>query len=458
MKEEISMRNDRVRKIIFIFIVLSINLIIFNVIHFERATSLKVSYELRTDKSDTYQVLYTQDEKFDGEKRVDINVESSNDFELLEFEIPKETKQVRLDFGAQAANIQIKNLSLVSENQVQVIQYMLTQEGHASNDLGEISKEDEIVQIILQGEDPYIILDISDINFHEESKDFRIKIAACGLVTILLLVIKKIYRVVIFLGEEMYHNRRLIWNLSKNDFKTKYAGSYLGIIWAFVQPIVTVLIYWFVFEVGFKSAPMDDFPFVLWLVAGIIPWFFFNESLLNATNSLLEYNYLVKKVVFKISILPIVKIMSSLYVHIFFIILANIIYIMNGYMPGVYMIQVIYYSLCTFILALGISYATSAMVIFFKDLGQIVNILLQFGMWMTPIMWSYEMISPQYQWILKLNPMYYVVEGYRDTFIRKVWFWERFNQTIYFWVVAVGLFIVGTVIFKKLKNHFADVL
>lgn len=452
------MCSDRVKKLVFILFVLSINLIVFNTIHFEGDTSLKVVYELLTDKSDTYQVLYTQEEEFDGEKRVDIHVESSNDFKLLEFEIPKETKKVRLDLGAQTANIQIKNLSLVFENQEKAIQYMLTQEGHPSNDLGEIVKEDDIVRITLKGDDPYIILNISDINFHEENKDFLIKVAACGLVTILLLVIKKIYRAVVLLGEEVYNSRRLIWNLSKNDFKTKYAGSYLGIIWAFVQPIVTVLIYWFVFEVGFKSAPMNDFPFVLWLVAGIIPWFFFNESLLNATNSLLEYNYLVKKVVFKISILPIVKIMSSLYVHVFFIVLANIIYMINGYMPSIYMVQVIYYSLCSFILVLGISYATSAMVIFLKDLGQIVNILLQFGMWMTPIMWSYEMISPQYQWILKLNPMYYVVEGYRDTFIRKVWFWERFNQTVYFWIVAAGLFIIGTIIFKKLKNHFADVL
>lgn len=251
---------------------------------------------------------------------------------------------------------------------------------------------------------------------------------------------------------------RLIWNLSKNDFKTKYAGSYLGITWAFVQPIVTVIIYWFVFQVGFKSAPMNDFPFVLWLIAGIVPWFFFNEALLNATNSLIEYNYLVKKVVFNISTLPVVKIISSLYVHMFFVIFANIVYLIGGYTPSIHMIQVFYYSFCTLFLVLGISYATSAIIIFFKDLGQIVNIFLQFGMWLTPIMWSYDMISPENQWILKLNPMYYIVEGYRDTFIRHVWFWERYNQTLYFWVIAIVLFFVGHIIFKKLKIHFADVL
>ena len=125
---------------------------------------------------------------------------------------------------------------------------------------------------------------------------------------------------------ELLANRRLIWKLSKNDFKTKYAGSYFGIIWAFVQPIVTILIYIFVFQFGFRAQPIaTDIPYALWLVAGIVPWFFFSEALVNATNCLLEYSYLVKKVVFKISILPIVKVSSSMFEHVFFVGLAIII-------------------------------------------------------------------------------------------------------------------------------------
>lgn len=83
----------------------------------------------------------------------------------------------------------------------------------------------------------------------------------------------------------MYQNRKLLWNLSKNDFKTKFAGSYLGIIWAFIQPIVTVVVYWFVFEKGLKAGGINtragiDVPFVLWLVAGLVPWFFFQDALM----------------------------------------------------------------------------------------------------------------------------------------------------------------------------------
>ena len=91
---------------------------------------------------------------------------------------------------------------------------------------------------------------------------------------------------------DIYKNRRLVAKLAKNDFKTRYAGSYLGIVWAFIQPVITILVYWFVFSVGFRSGTGDlGVPFVLYLVAGIVPWFFFQDALIGGTNSLLEYNY-----------------------------------------------------------------------------------------------------------------------------------------------------------------------
>jgi teichoic acid transport system permease protein len=172
---------------------------------------------------------------------------------------------------------------------------------------------------------------------------------------------------ILALPAELYQNRKLVLSLAKNDFKTKYAGSYLGIVWAFIQPIVTILVYWFVFSVGLKAGTVSDYPFVLYLVSGIVPWFFFQDALNGGTNALIEYNYLVKKVVFKISILPIVKIISALFVHVFFVVFALILCACYGYTPSLYTLQIIYYSICTFLLVLGLVYATSAIVIFFRD-------------------------------------------------------------------------------------------
>ena len=265
---------------------------------------------------------------------------------------------------------------------------------------------------------------------------------------------------ILALPAELYQNRKLVLSLAKNDFKTKYAGSYLGIVWAFIQPIVTILVYWFVFSVGMKAGTVSDYPFVLYLVSGIVPWFFFQDALNGGTNALIEYNYLVKKVVFKISILPIVKIISALFVHVFFVVFALILCACYGYTPSLYTLQIIYYSICTFLLVLGLVYATSAIVIFFRDLTQIISIFLQVGVWLTPIMWDINMLS-SHPWLIKLfklNPMYYVVTGYRDSMLGHVGIWNHASWTIYFWVVTILLFGLGSVIFKRLKPHFADVL
>ena len=263
----------------------------------------------------------------------------------------------------------------------------------------------------------------------------------------------------------VYESRKLIARLSVNDFKTKFAGSYLGIIWAFVQPVITILVYWFVFEKGMKPAAIRDaagteVPYVLWLIAGMVPWFFFSDALSGGTRALLDYSYLVKKVVFKIDILPIVKIVSAVFVHLFFLAFAVLLYTLYGYYPDVYTLQVLYYSICLFVLVMGISYLTSAVVVFFRDLNQVINIVLQVGVWVTPIMWNIDTmdISPVLKNLLKLNPLYYIVQGYRDAFIGKVAFFERWELTIYFWVVTILLFGLGSVIFKRLKPHFADVL
>ena len=111
-------------------------------------------------------------------------------------------------------------------------------------------------------------------------------------------------------------------------------------------------------------------------------------------------------------------------------------------------------------LALGLSYLTGAIVVFFRDLSQIVSILLQVLIWVTPIMWNMEAINMNgtVQRILRLNPMYYVVSGYRDTMVSGVWFFEKPGMTLYFWIVAVVIFLLGTTVFRKLRPHFADVL
>lgn len=251
---------------------------------------------------------------------------------------------------------------------------------------------------------------------------------------------------------------KLTLELAKRDLKNRYTGSLLGITWGFIQPTITILIFWFVFQVGFKSMPVDDFPFILWLMCAMIPWFFISDSLNGATNSIIESSYLVKKINFHVGILPLVKICSSLFIHLFFIAFLFLMFYFYDYDFNIYNLQVLYYLLASIVLLLGYSYITASLNIFLKDVGQIVSMLLQFCFWLTPIFWSLDIIPAKYETFVKLNPVFYITEGYRHAFIYKEWFWDKPNLSLYFWAFSILNIFVGYIVYKKLRPHFADVL
>lgn len=263
------------------------------------------------------------------------------------------------------------------------------------------------------------------------------------------------------INNSMKTNILLTFDLAKNDFKNKFAGSVFGIIWAFIQPIVTIAVYWFVFQMGFRNGNTESgVPFALWLSAGLIPWFFFSEAWNTANNSLLEYSYLVKKVVFDVKLIPFVKILSALFVHVFFVCFLMLLFICNGLFPNIFWIQTIYCSIAMIILVTGLSYLTSCLVIFFRDISQIIGVILQVQIWLTPIMWNLSMLPERFAPIFMLNPMYYIVYGYRCALVDKCWMFASAPVWlhIYFWAFTFIVFFAGTRLFEKLKIHFADVL
>ena len=286
------------------------------------------------------------------------------------------------------------------------------------------------------------------------------KLLSCAMMRVACLVFAKWYEKFTTLPVELYQSRHLIWKLAKNDFKKRYAGSYLGAVWAMIQPVVTVAMYYIVFDkiMGNTGRGTGDVPFVLFLTAGLVPWFYFNEALNNGTNAMREYDYLVKKVVFKISILPIIKIIAATFIHVFFIGVLFLVAALYGYYPTIYTVQILYYSFCLFIFVLAICYATCSIVVFFKDLAQIINIALQIGLWATPILWDIHSVNAEWVFVLKMNPLVYIVNGYRSAIYEREWFFQDFFSTMYFWIVTVVLFGIGGAVFKRLKVHFADVL
>ena len=257
---------------------------------------------------------------------------------------------------------------------------------------------------------------------------------------------------------DVIKNRQVIWALSKNDFKARFASSYLGAVWAFIQPLVTMLVFWYVFQIGLRNAPINGIPFIVWLAPAYLVWTFFSDTLSLETICIMEYSYLVKKVNFRVGTIPIMKLISGSFVHIAFILFIFLLSLIYGIGLSIYNIQIIYYFLCTLLLLLGLGWLLSSITPFIKDIPSIVNVVLQILFWSTPIVWNPEIMSQSVRNIIQINPMFYICRGYRDTFIDHIWFWERGYSNLYFWVFTLIILIVGIYTFRKLRPQFADVL
>ena len=257
---------------------------------------------------------------------------------------------------------------------------------------------------------------------------------------------------------EQWENRVMLWQLAKNDLKARFATSFLGIGWAFIQPLCTILVLWFVFQVGLRNSAVEGIPFIVWYAPAYLVWSFFQETVSNMTNCIREYHYLVRKVNFKISLIPTVKMIPGILVHVgffVFIICLNLIY---GNRFHISNLQMIYYFGCAIALAYGLGLICATIAPFAGDIQSIVNVVMNVGFWATPIVWNIESMPGTVQKILKLNPMYYVCNGYRDAWLTHVPFWHRMGTTVWFWVVALILILVGCRLFRKMSPEFVDVL
>jgi lipopolysaccharide transport system permease protein len=256
----------------------------------------------------------------------------------------------------------------------------------------------------------------------------------------------------------LLRDRRLIMELARRECRNRYLGSAFGLAWAFIHPAAMILIYWVVFQYGLKSGPVNGIPFVAWLTAGIVPWFFFSDCIGSGSSVLLDNRFLVKKVVFRVSVLPVVRLLSLLPAHLFLVVAVSLVVWASGYPPTWRCLEALYYMVAMMVLGMGLSWLTSALVPFLKDLTQVVQVGLQILFWVTPIVWPAEQVPANRQWILNLNPLHYIVQGYRDSLTCGSSFWQNAQGAAQFWIVTAVIVATGGIVFLRLRPHFADVI
>ena len=256
----------------------------------------------------------------------------------------------------------------------------------------------------------------------------------------------------------LFKNRKIAIQLGKNDFRNRFANTSLGTIWGFAQPFVFMLTYVIVFQYILKTGSSGEYPYVVWFLPGMAMWMFCSDAILTASNSIRNYSYLVKKVVFPVDIIPIISLTSSSFIGMFLIAIACIASMIYGFFPNI--LNVIYIIFCAFCFIIALTRFTSALTTIVPDFAQFLTIVIQLFMWFTPIIWNLDMIQGELVTLFKISPFAYLVEGFRQAFIESSTIITESNGvfTLVFWVITILLFIWGNAVFKKNKKDFSDVL
>lgn len=240
--------------------------------------------------------------------------------------------------------------------------------------------------------------------------------------------------------------------LALNDFKFKYTGSVFGIIWAAAEPIVTVLLYRFVYTVAIGGEWIDGCPYYLWLSIGVAVWFLISDGLRSVTSCFRDYSYLVKKMQFKKEILPAVRTLSALISSILFFVLVITACAVEGVVTyGTVYLPLWIAAAAVFVFSLGRIFAFICAK--FKDMQNIVGIGLSIGFWLTPIFWKLPSDGPIK--LLSLNPAAKIVDGCRNSIL-----YSSFSAVdfIYILAVCVVLAVVGSIMENLILPNIADKL
>jgi ABC-type polysaccharide/polyol phosphate export permease len=258
--------------------------------------------------------------------------------------------------------------------------------------------------------------------------------------------------------QQLFQHRRMLWLLAVRNVKDRYTGTLGGIVWAILNPLLQLLVFWVVFGIGLKMQTEVGQPFVLVLFCGLIPWMTFNETLNSAAAAITGRAYLVKKIAFPLEILPLTHLVSSLFTH--GVLLLILAVMLAGYriFPGEGLLLLPYYLLAMCALAAGLSFLLAAVAVFFRDVLQGLAVTLNIWFWLTPVVWPPTMLSEKHRYLLDFNPFNYIVSGYRDSLLSGQIILPDAMPTLYFWLVVVILWVVGAGIFMRLKPSFADTL
>ena len=254
-------------------------------------------------------------------------------------------------------------------------------------------------------------------------------------------------------------SRTLLIQLVRRDFKQRFVGSAAGWLWGVIHPLVMLVSWVFVFQICLhQTLPPNEVTqsYPLFLFCGFLPWMLFQETVTRSASSMLENSNLITKTVFPSEIVPVSIFLSSLVGHLMVLVLVIAVVGLSVGHFSLWMLSLPLYMLMVGLLAIGVGWIAASLQVYLRDTAQVLSVILTFWFWLTPIFIDEEQIPEQVRFIVRFNPLAFVVRAYRDRLLS-----YRVPNLHDFAVIAayaITAFVLGGLFFRHLKRGFADVL
>ncbi len=262
-----------------------------------------------------------------------------------------------------------------------------------------------------------------------------------------------------YVFKENIENIYRIYSIAKYEILGDIRDSRLGLFWNFANPIIQVLTYWFVFGFIMARGDVDGIPYIYWMLGGMVVWFFVSPCITNGCKAIHSKVGVITKMKFPVSILPATVVLKELFNHMIIMLILVVTFAIGGYFPTVHWFGLVYYLVCAFAFSVAISMTTSVLNMLARDVRKLILAIMRLLLYLTPILWT---IPKDIPWILgyifKANPIYYIVQGYRDCFFYHRGFLYYWQEMLIFWVITLGLISVGSFMMYKFKFKFIDMM